>query len=269
MSVYFSSVPAAAPLAFHSLGVDWAQAPVERPDGFPHYHYLFCQQGKGVFRVCGRDHVLQPGQGILIAPRLAHSYYGVTDNWTTAFATFCGSISGGIRSIAGGRDVVLTPAEEGQAILSVMRAGMELIHQPGSIREQSLCCYGLLLHMTDGLRHRDVEREPLYIQYVAPVVKEIETNFHTRLTVEELSERVFVSPQYLTRLFRRFLGCGTYEYINARRMDYARQLLLDQPHLPIWKVAQDCGFDNASHFISLFKRSAGLTPAHFRAQYAL
>lgn len=269
MSVYFSVVPAAAPLAFHSLGVDWAQPPVERPEGFAHYHYLLCQQGRGVFRVCGRDHVLQPGQGMLIAPRVAHSYYGVTEGWTTAFATFYGSIAGSIQGIVGRREIVLTPAEEGQGILSVMRAGMELVRQPGGSREQSLCCYELLLHMTDGLWHREVEREPLYVQYVAPVVQEIETNYHARLTVEELSARVFVSPQYLTRLFRRFLGCGTYEYINARRIDHARQLLLDQPRLPVWQVAQGCGFDNASHFIAVFKRASGLTPAQFRAQYAL
>ena len=55
-------------------------------------------------------------------------------------------------------------------------------------------------------------QDPLYQRYIVPVVREIETNFSSDLTAQALSEKVFVSPQYLSRLFRRFFSCSVYEY---------------------------------------------------------
>ena len=72
---------------------------------------------------------------------------------------------------------------------------------------------------------------PLYKRYVEPVVKQIETHYNTALTVQEISNQVYISSQYLSRLFNRFLGCSTYEYRTTYRINKAKEfLLVNQRH---------------------------------------
>ena len=66
-------------------------------------------------------------------------------------------------------------------------------------------------------------QDPLYQRYIVPVVREIETNFSSDLTAQALSEKVFVSPQYLSRLFRRFFSCSVYEYLTMHRINKAKR----------------------------------------------
>ena len=49
----------------------------------------------------------------------------------------------------------------------------------------------------DGVHTRKREQDPLYRQYVAPVIEEIEINYSLDLSVEYLSRKVFITPQYL------------------------------------------------------------------------
>ena len=68
----------------------------------------------------------------------------------------------------------------------------------------------------------------------------------------------------LARLFERFLGCSTYEYLTSFRINKAKGLLITDPHLKIQDIARLTGFSSVSHFITMFKRTAGVTPLQFR-----
>ena len=107
----------------------------------------------------------------------------------------------------------------------------------------------------------------MYQRYVVPVIKEIETNYQLELTAAGLSQSVFVSPQYLSRIFRRFLGCSVYEYVTMYRISRARELLLSDPNMKIQDVAGTVGFSDASHFIAMFRKITGMTPLDFRKMY--
>ena len=77
-----------------------------------------------------------------------------------------------------------------------------------------------------------------------PVIKEIETGYQQDVTAAQLSRSVFVSPQYLSRLFRRFMGCSVYEYVTMYRISRARELLLSRPDMKIQDVAGASGFSD-------------------------
>ena len=80
----------------------------------------------------------------------------------------------------------------------------------------------------------------------------------------KLSRLVFVTPQYLTRLFHRYLNCSAYEYLTAFRIGKAKELLITARRLEIQEIARRTGFSDASHFISVFKKAVGATPLEFR-----
>ena len=268
MAVYFRSTPVTEPLAFHSLGIGWEQLPVSRSVGFPHYHFLLSQQGRGSFQTPSGVLVLEEGQGVLTAPFVPHRYEGLTDTWITAFATFTGPLAANPDAFTGGRPVVLSGKAQGDAIVELIARNMALLRRSQTdTRQLSVASYELLLRLTDGVNDRQLQEDPLYRQYVVPVIAEIETHYAAQLTVVDLSRLVFVSPQYLSRLFRRFLGCGTYEYLLSHRIARARELLLSNGRLSIQEIALQTGFDASSHFIATFKRFTGMTPKDFRTLY--
>jgi AraC-like DNA-binding protein len=56
------------------------------------------------------------------------------------------------------------------------------------------------------------------------------------------------------------------DFINECRLEYAVNLLRDQPSLPITQVAQTSGFSDANYFGRKFKARFGLSPTQFRKQ---
>ena len=56
------------------------------------------------------------------------------------------------------------------------------------------------------------------------------------------------------------------DFINECRLEYAVNLLNDQPALPVSQVAQASGFSDANYFGRKFKERFGLSPTQFRKQ---
>lgn len=265
MPVHYRNSPVNEPFLFDSIGCGWSQDRVLRPKGFPLYHYLQTEQGRGTVRVQGTEYVLNEGEGILISPYLHHSYARDTKEWLTAFATFTGTIDSSIDKMVGNKPVVLIEKEQGAMIGGLISEIMEEWDVlSADTRALSLRCYDLLMHFTSSRHTRALTDEPLYLRYVAPVIKEIETRYHMELTVQELSGEVYVTPQYLSRLFRRFLGCSAYEYLTTFRINKARELLVSDPRMEVQQIAGEAGFSDASHFIAMFKKITGVTPLEFR-----
>ena len=55
------------------------------------------------------------------------------------------------------------------------------------------------------------------------------------------------------------------DFINECRLEYAVNLINDQPSLPISQVAQACGFSDANYFGRKFKARFGLSPSQYRS----
>ena len=76
-------------------------------------------------------------------------------------------------------------------------------------------------------------------------------------------ERFYISPYYLSRLFRRVTGQSIVDYINARRIE-AAQKLLETTELSIGSVAEQTGFASAAHFRRVFRETMGVGPLQYR-----
>ncbi len=72
-----------------------------------------------------------------------------------------------------------------------------------------------------------------------------------------------VTREHLTRLFRRRLGVAPAAWLRGERLRHA-DLLLRSGTLPVAAVAKRVGFATASHFVQVFRRATGSTPAALR-----
>ena len=268
MPLYFGITSRDLPLTLESVGNRWDQEPVRRPNGYPFYHWLQTERGGGRVEVDGRTYALGEGEGLLLAPFVPHAYARTGEVWLTAFATFAGRLEADIGKIVGKESVLPIGPETCAAFASWVEEVLAL-HERQRLDGPALSvdCYRMLLRMAHGAGRGDAGKHPLYRQYVAPVIGEIETNYARALTVEGLARSVYVSPQYLTRLFRRFLGCSVYAYLTGFRLGRAKELLANEPQAEVQQVAHRVGYHDASHFIAVFKAAAGCTPLEFRRLY--
>lgn len=84
-----------------------------------------------------------------------------------------------------------------------------------------------------------------------------------RLTVQELADRLAVSPFHLCRLFRRRTGLTLYHYrLELRARAALERLESDHPGLS--RLALELGFSSHSHFSAAFRRSVGMAPSRAR-----
>lgn len=88
-------------------------------------------------------------------------------------------------------------------------------------------------------------------------------NYAQKLPLGEVATRFYLSPYYLSRLFRRVTGQSIVDYINSRRIE-AAQRLLETTDLSISAVAEQTGFATAAHFRRVFREEMGVGPLQYR-----
>jgi AraC-like DNA-binding protein len=99
---------------------------------------------------------------------------------------------------------------------------------------------------------------------VAESLRYIERNCLRRLTLDEVAAAVGRSPAYVTSALTQATGLSAGAWIVRGRMAEARRLLLHGSEM-VDVIAERVGYADATHFIRMFRREHGETPAAWRA----
>jgi AraC-like DNA-binding protein len=87
------------------------------------------------------------------------------------------------------------------------------------------------------------------------------------LTIAELAVLSGRSLAAFKRDFHEKYHCSPKQWINQQRLNYAHRALL-HTEKNVGEIAYECGFENISHFIKIYKRQYGFTPKFARAEKA-
>ncbi|MFB9274823.1 response regulator [Cohnella cellulosilytica] len=91
----------------------------------------------------------------------------------------------------------------------------------------------------------------------------IDRHFAQQLTLEEVADRFFLHPVYLSVMFKEKTGETFQDYLRRIRMERAKQLLLTTKYR-IDRISVMIGYENTKYFYKVFKKETGFTPADFR-----
>jgi len=83
------------------------------------------------------------------------------------------------------------------------------------------------------------------------------------LSLPRLAAQAHLSEFHFARMFRASMGCSVHDWVAARRLDRARELLSGSA-LPLADIAAACGYASASHLSQRFKLVLGTTPGQYR-----
>ncbi|MFN8209342.1 MAG: AraC family transcriptional regulator [Bacteroidales bacterium] len=94
----------------------------------------------------------------------------------------------------------------------------------------------------------------------------IRENFNKPISLKEISKVAKMSPFAFSRYFKKNCGSGFIEYLNQVRTNKACYLLRETDY-QVQNIAEDCGFMSISNFNKQFRKTVGISPRDYRAQY--
>lgn len=105
-----------------------------------------------------------------------------------------------------------------------------------------------------------------------PLVHEAQRWFDDHLDVADavtcMVARARVSRRTLTRRFRTATGLTPVRYVQAVRVERARELL-EATAIPVTEIAAEVGYADVGHFNRVFARETDLTPGAYRRRFRL
>lgn len=101
------------------------------------------------------------------------------------------------------------------------------------------------------------------VDAVEQVTSYIEQHLSEKLNVKDLANMVYMSPDHLTRSFKKQLHLTVSDYILQKRMMLAGELLKEKK-MTVTMVSDSVGFGNYSYFTEQFKRFYNMTPREYQ-----
>lgn len=99
--------------------------------------------------------------------------------------------------------------------------------------------------------------------FLRPAVDFIRSHYSEAVSLEDLANQCRISKPHLIRSFKRYLNCTPHEYLLSYRIRQAKQKLVSSVS-SVEEIAEQCGFNSASHFTRSFRANTGMTPSEFR-----
>lgn len=91
----------------------------------------------------------------------------------------------------------------------------------------------------------------------------LHAHYNEQVTLSEVADHLYVSPYYLSRMFKKELNQNFVDYLNEIRIEKAKELLKDIRY-KTYEVADLIGIGDPHYFSKLFKKYVGLTPTEFK-----
>lgn len=261
-----SEVENELPFQLIGVGCDFYQYAIKRPFGFPVYQWIQTASGAGALKSGGRELHVGTNEGMLLYPNEAHEYYPLEDTWYVHWITFSGHHVAPMLNYAGLTETGVYRVTEITVIESQIRKALAILKSDYPLRgvDGSGVIYQLLLDFLKFYQPHGTESRNNLVLKLKPALDLIEREMAGPISLEDLAGSIGVRPQYFCDIFRNLTSHRPMEYVNQRRIDRAKHLLVSEPSTKVHDIASRVGFESDSYFSTVFKRFEGITPRQYR-----
>lgn len=246
---------------------------VYREFGAEEWILLLCIHGQGQVKFKDKEWKISRGSVALIPPNKEHTYYSDANSpWDLFWVHFTGKeIMAFLPSSIQSEDEFFVTRidydkELNQLIkqfwemLQIFSTGFsyEVLFYASQVLRTVLACFSFYDAVKYDLSANGNDYVTKSIQYIYDHMKE-------KILVEDISQELSLSTNYLNRIFSKVMGVSVNRFINNIKMKQANQYLLNTSY-PIQKIAQSLGYNDQYYFSRLFKKTYGTSPKKYRDQ---
>ena len=102
---------------------------------------------------------------------------------------------------------------------------------------------------------------------VEECAKNIKKNFMNPISLSDMAKLYSVSPEHLSRIFKKETGFGFNEFITLVRLQRAEAMLKNENGKTISEIAYACGFNDSNYFSDKFKKAYGTVPSEVKKKF--
>ena len=205
------------------------------------------------YNIDGNEYILKKGDAIIIPPG-SHRIRYATDSHAHYFSINYysdGSEEAGLPSVVSNCDINLH-----DTITYILKVHSDC-KSPRYEHKCSLAVHLLVLAIKDVADNMHLSPQ------VRHILQYISENITKPITLEEIGNSVFLSPQYCCNLVKKELNTTIHKIISHEK------ILLAQNHLiagevPLQQIPELCGFNDYNSFYKCFKKHTGVSPLSFR-----
>lgn len=143
------------------------------------------------------------------------------------------------------------------------------VYSPTKVRALSRLLKHLAGELSDGTKVSDKSAKPddfkeaKHNHSIYKVINFINSNYMSKITLEQAAKEVFFTSQYLSKIFKEETGFTFKQYLNYTRIERSKALLKED-ELPHSEIAYLVGFSDQSHFSRSFKKETGMSPKTYQ-----
>ncbi len=254
-------------LPFYLTGIGGSeyQNHIERSEGYHWHQILYSAHGSGVLLFDGQSIAIGKGDYFFLPAFYPHEYHKETEKWDVRWISFDGYACGKLLEQFGMTKPAVAHFEEAATMQSIFDR-----MYTAQKTDRILCgytCSGLVYdYIIEFYRMMDTAENKLKqerIRLITPALNYIDENFRCDFPLTVPAELTGITPQHLCRIFKAVLNMRPNEYLTARRLLEAKNLLRNK-ELTISEVSAMSGFSDTGYFSTVFRKHEGLTPTQYR-----
>ncbi len=108
-----------------------------------------------------------------------------------------------------------------------------------------------------------IEQQKIDYERIAEAIIYIKQNFKAQPNLEEVAEKVKVSPFHFQRLFTNWVGVSPKKFLQFTSVEYAKQILKEQ-RTTLFETAYRTGLSGTGRLHDLFIKIEGMTPGEYK-----
>lgn len=150
---------------------------------------------------------------------------------------------------------------------AVRRIVQELIRDDGDLMRcipRILSLFVVLSRYADRSRSTSAAHSRLRESSLQELIRWTHENYARKITIDEVAKMTGYSKYHFCSRFKSLTGMTYMNYLNSVRISQACLMLRNGES--VQNVCRNCGFENVSHFIQLFKRLRHMTPYQYAGQ---
>lgn len=235
----------------------------------PHIHdvleFYILLEGDASFVVEHSLYRLSPGDIVISKPNEMHNCILNTDSthkhlcfW---FDPGCDFLFADFLAHDFGEGNVCTPIPEDFERIREICLALDRVSTKGGDKQTEFCLAVQMLYYIRRNLSGNGQREALPA-LLQSILTDINEELPSINSLSYFTDKYFISPSTLSRMFRKYLRTSPKVYLETKRLAYSRILL--KRGLSVADACAEAGFPDYSNFIRLFRTRFGITPLQYR-----
>lgn len=243
---------------------------ISKREALDSFLFIIVVSGSGTFTYMGKKYTLKSGDHLFIDCKKPYSHKSTdSDPWELMWVHFNGILMDQYYLYYSSKAASIVFRPEAPSDFYAILENLLMSANKKSTHSELLVSH-LLNSLVTRILTKNIEQTTKDINTIEDKIQQIkdflDQNFQKKIPLDIIADEFFVSKYHMSREFKKAYGITIANYIIAKRITYAKELLRFTD-LQIEKIGRLCGIEDNSYFNKVFRKFEGMTASEYRKRW--